>query len=146
MIEQTQTSPAAEPQNPVRKSNRVTQAIARFGLLIAWAAVFLIFSVLPKTADIFPTIDNLATILGSQAVIAVLTLALVIPLITGDYDLSVAYTLTLSAMLIAVLNVQHGWPILAAVAVAAVGLGLEQHRGEPLIGPFLGAGAIGELR
>ncbi len=34
---------------------------------------------------------------------------------------------------------------LAAVAVAAVGLGLEQHRGELLIGPVLGAGAIGEL-
>ena len=34
-----------------------------------------IFSVLPATADIFPTVDNLATILGSQAVIAVLTLA-----------------------------------------------------------------------
>ena len=34
---------------------------------------------------------------------------------------------------------------LAAVAVAAVGLGLEQRRGELLIAPFLGAGAVGEL-
>jgi hypothetical protein len=36
-------------------------------------------------------------------------------------------------------------PGLAAVAVAAVGLGLEQRGGELLEGPFLGAGAIGEL-
>jgi len=35
---------------------------------------------------------------------------------------------------------------LAAVAVAAVGLGLQQHRGELLVGPFLLAGAVGELR
>jgi hypothetical protein len=35
---------------------------------------------------------------------------------------------------------------LAAVAVAAVGLGLQQHRGELLIRPVLGAGAVGELR
>jgi ribose transport system permease protein len=42
----------------------------------------------------------------------------VVPLIAGDYDLSVAFTLTLSSMLIAVLNVEHGWPILAAVGVA----------------------------
>ena len=34
---------------------------------------------------------------------------------------------------------------LAAVAVAAVGLGLQQRRGELLIAPFLGAGAVGEL-
>jgi hypothetical protein len=34
---------------------------------------------------------------------------------------------------------------LAAVAVAAVGLGLQQGGGELLKGPFLGAGAIGEL-
>ena len=34
---------------------------------------------------------------------------------------------------------------LAAVAVAAVDLGLEQRGGELLIAPLLGAGAIGEL-
>jgi hypothetical protein len=36
-------------------------------------------------------------------------------------------------------------PCFAAVAVAAVGLGLEQGGGEPLIGPFLAAGAVGAL-
>jgi hypothetical protein len=35
---------------------------------------------------------------------------------------------------------------LAAVAVAAVGLGLQQRSGEVLIAPLLGAGAVGELR
>jgi ribose transport system permease protein len=92
--------------------------VARFGLLIAWALVILFFSVLPATSAIFPTVDNFATILGSQAVIAVLTLALVVPLSAGDYDLSVAFTLTLSSMLIAVLNVQQHWPLLPAVLVA----------------------------
>lgn len=95
-----------------------SQYVSRFGLLIAWALVVLFFSVLPATAAIFPTVDNFATILGSQAVIAVLTLALVVPLATGDYDLSVAFTLTLSSMLIAVLNVQHHWPLLPALLVA----------------------------
>ena len=36
-------------------------------------------------------------------------------------------------------------PALAAVAVAAVGLGLQQRGGEVLIAPVLGAGALGEL-
>jgi ribose transport system permease protein len=87
-------------------------------LIIAWVAVIAFFSVLPKTAGVFLTMDNVATILGSQAVIAILTLALVVPLITGDYDLSVAFTMTLSSMIIAVLNVQHHWPIFAAIVVA----------------------------
>ena len=36
-------------------------------------------------------------------------------------------------------------PALAAVAVAAVGLGLQQRGGELLVAPFLAAGAVGEL-
>jgi len=92
--------------------------VSRFGLLIAWAVVALFFSVLPQTSGDFPTIANFATIFGSQAVIAILALALVPPLIAGDYDLSVAFVLTLSSMLVAVLNVQHHWPIAAAMAVA----------------------------
>src|SRR3954451_3102885 len=37
-------------------------------------------------------------------------------------------------------------PALTAVAVTAVGLGLQQRGGEVLITPVLGAGALGELR
>lgn len=123
------TTTASQPDAPAgdrlpSRQHQGTQLVARFGLLIAWVLVALFFSVLPQTADVFPTIGNAATILGSQAVVAVLTLALVVPLTAGDYDLSVAFNLTLSSMLIAVLNAQHGWPVLAAVAVALVAGGL----------------------
>ena len=47
-----------------------------------------------------------------------LTLALIIPLTAGDFDLSIAATLTLSSMLVAVLNVRMGAPLPAAIAVA----------------------------
>jgi ribose transport system permease protein len=101
---------------------RPSEVLARYGLLVAWAAVFVFFSVLPQTSSTFPTVDNFATIFGSQAVIAILTLALVIPLTTGDYDLSVAFNLTLSAMVLAILNVEKHWPIVLAMAAAlAVG-------------------------
>lgn len=68
--------------------------------------------------EAFLSWGNITTILGSQAVLVVLTLALIIPLTAGDYDLSVASVLTLSGMLLAVLNAQHGWPLWAAIAVA----------------------------
>jgi ribose transport system permease protein len=115
----TQTKPdVREPGGKQSGRREWSSYVSRFGLLIAWAAVVVFFSVLPQTSGVFPTIANFATIFGSQAVIAILALALVVPLIAGDYDLSVAFTLTLSSMLIAVLNVQHHWPIAAAVAVA----------------------------
>ena len=97
---------------------KVSRLLGQYGLLIAWAAVALFFTLLPGTAQTFPTPSNLATILGSQAVIVILTLALLVPLTAGDYDLSVGFTLTLSAMLIAVLNVEHHWPILLAILAA----------------------------
>lgn len=71
----------------------------------------------------FLTWANLSTILGSQAVLAVTTLGLLLPLIAGDFDLSIANVLTFASMLVAVLNALHGMPIWLAVVVAlAVGI------------------------
>lgn len=90
--------------------------IQRFALLFAWAAVTVAFSVIePRT---FPTWSNFSSILGTQAVLVVLTLALLVPLTAGDYDLSVAYSLTLSGMVVAILNVNYHWPVYLAVLAA----------------------------
>jgi ribose transport system permease protein len=73
--------------------------------------------------DTFLTSANLQSILGSQAVLVVVTLGLLFPLSAGDYDLSVASTLTLAAMIVALLNARHGWPVAPAILVAlAAGL------------------------
>lgn len=95
----------------------------RYALLLAWGIVVIIFGVLePET---FLTTANFSSIFGSQAVLVVLTLGLLIPLTAGDYDLSVAAMLTLSAMTVAQLNVVHGWPIGLAILVALlVGAGV----------------------
>ncbi len=90
----------------------------RYGLVLAWFVIIIGFGILRPTT--FLTIDNLSTVLGSQAVIAVLTLALLFPLTTGDMDLSIAFTLTLSAMLVAQLNVTYHWPILLAILAAVL--------------------------
>lgn len=93
----------------------------RYGLLLAWLVVIVFFGILrPNT---FLTWMNFSTIFGSQAILVVLTLGLIVPLTAGDYDLSIAGNLTLSAMTIAVLNVFFHWPILLCVfAALAVGL------------------------
>lgn len=88
----------------------------KYGLLVAWVAVILILGAF-KPAQMFVW-NSYATMLGSNAMVVVLTLALIIPLTTGDFDLSVAATMGLSSMLIAVLNVQFGQPIFVSIIVA----------------------------
>ncbi len=120
---------APDPKSARARSGRVGAATRlrasdlaeRFGLVAAWVIVIAIFGILePRT---FLTQANFATIFGSQAVLLVLTLGVLIPLTAGDYDLSIAGVLTLSSMVVAILNVNSGWPIgvaiLAALAVGA---------------------------
>ena len=115
---------ADAPDAPVarRRPGAFARTAERLALLVAWAVVVAVFSVLRP--DTYPTWGNFSTILGSQAVLVVLTLGLMIPLTAGDFDLSVASVLTLSQMLIGILNVRLGWPvglaIAAAVAIAVV--------------------------
>lgn len=92
----------------------------RYALIGAWALVVLVFSLLEP--DTYFTSGNFQTIFGSQAVLLILALGLIIPLTTGDFDLSIASVLTLSSMTLALLTVDHGWALLPAIlAVLAIG-------------------------
>ena len=109
-------APARERSRPL-----LADALERYALLLAWGITCVVFGILRP--DTFLTTSNFTTIFGSQAILVVLALALLPPLTAGDYDLSVAATMTLSCMTLAILNVNHGWPIGAAV-LAALGVGL----------------------
>lgn len=92
------------------------------GLIIVWLALIAVFGYLKP--DTFLTWANFSTILGSQAVLVVVTLGLIIPLTANDFDLSIAFVMTLSSMMVAVLNVNHEigivWAVLAALAMEIV--------------------------
>ncbi len=92
------------------------QILQRYGVVLVWIAVIIIFSALEPST--FPTFENLQVIAGSQAVLLVVAIGLVIPLAAGEFDLSVASEAGMSLILIGWLNVVHGWPIGAAIAVA----------------------------
>jgi ribose transport system permease protein len=119
----TTTTPSTTPATagPVAPSNakaavsRRQREPERFALIGVWVVVIAIFSF---ATDRFLTTDNLSSMLGSQTVLLILALGLLIPLRVGDYDLSVASTLGLSAMIVAVLNAQEGMPIIPACLIA----------------------------
>lgn len=88
----------------------------RFALVFVWAALVLAFSLLRP--DTYFTTGNFQTIFGSQAVLLILAMALIVPLTTGDFDLSVASNLTFTAMLVAIFQVDHGWALLPTIILA----------------------------
>jgi ribose transport system permease protein len=96
-----------------------------YALVLCWLLMIAGFSL--ALGESFLSWQTLGTMFSSQTVLLLLALATLLPLTAGDFDLSVAATLTVSGMTLAVLDVQHGWPIAAAAAVAllvAVGTGL----------------------
>lgn len=108
--------PTVKPMSkPASRFTLKTEA-ERFALVAAWLLLIVIFGILMP--DSFLSWRSFSTLFGSQAVLVVLTLAIIIPLTSGDFDLSGASTLTMSCMLIAVLNVKLGWPIVPVLLVA----------------------------
>jgi ribose transport system permease protein len=100
--------------------------IQRYAILIVFAAMIVAFGVaIPST---FLSMGNLSNILGSQAVLFILVMAVLLPTIMGDFvDLSLGSSLGLSAMTLAVLNVQHHTNVVLACLVgiaAALVVGL----------------------
>lgn len=113
----------------------LSRLLQRIALPAAWLLLIIGFGIV--NPSVFLTAATFQTMFGSQAVLLVLALALIIPLTAGDYDLSVAGVLTLSAMMVAILNVQQGWPIWAAI-LAALGMGLLVGLANGLIMVFFG--------
>jgi ribose transport system permease protein len=95
--------------------------VGRFGVVFVWAAVVIVFAV--ARPDTFPTATNFATLFASQAPLGILAIALTVPLTAGDYDLSAASTMNFSAMIIAVLQIQHHLPI-GLACVIGIGAGI----------------------
>jgi ribose transport system permease protein len=108
--------PVENRPQPAKKSLNLGDYAERFALVGAWLVVIVVFSILaPHT---FFNVRNFTTMFGTQTTLVMLALALLIPLTAGDYDLSVAATLTMSGMVVAVLNANHGVPIGVAIVIA----------------------------
>ena len=101
---------------------KLSRQVEKYGLIGAFVVLLLVFNAVAPGR--FLTWSNVSAVLGSQAVLVVLTLSLVITLATDLYDLSAASVLVFSNMLIAVLNVNLGvpigWALLAALGVGVV--------------------------
>jgi ribose transport system permease protein len=110
---------------PVRRRFKGIGAAAgqKYALIVVFAAIAGLFSVL--SPDIFPTTANAQTIASTQATVALLALAAMLPLVVGQFDISVGYQFGLAQGLCAELTINRGAPAAGAVLlVLAVGAGV----------------------
>lgn len=97
---------------------RALRLLPVYGLPILTLALIVFFSILmPQT---FPTYLNLRAILGEKAVIALLSLAAMIPMMTGRIDLTVGYGIVIWHVLAISLQTVYGlpWPIAVVIVLA----------------------------
>jgi ribose transport system permease protein len=119
------TGPDGESRTDVSTRRRerwsVTRVLSTYLLLLLLIALFIAFSIaLPNS---FPTEFNIRSILATKAIIALLALAVMVPLAAHQFDLSVAYGLGLTHVLAVGLIVKDGLPwVVAVIIVIFVGL------------------------
>ncbi len=80
---------------------------------------FLLFSLLKP--EIFPTWGNVKAILLTQSVLMILALGALLPLVVGEFDLSIGGNLSLSLILVTGLCSKQGMGLAPAIVIALAG-------------------------
>jgi ribose transport system permease protein len=115
-------TPTGSAESGARR-DKVLEFVERYALVGMFALTFLFFSVWPKTSGTFPTVATIREVLGDQAVVGILSLAIIIPLVCGEFDFSVGSVAGLSQVLCAGFMSRLGAPLPLAI-LGAVGVGV----------------------
>lgn len=128
-VETEDSAPVTTQSPPIpaitEESSRRPSAL---GVLEAYALVVLLvgvgvfFSLYGPTSSTFPTSGNLQVLFGGQAVLAIVALAVLVPLICGEFDLSVGAVAGLCSVVCAS-ALSSGVAVPLAVLLA-IGLGM----------------------
>ena len=98
--------------------------LERYAIIGIWVLLIALFAFIDSgvyDSSRFFSWTNFSTIFGTQGVLIVLTLGLLLPLTAGDFDLSIAANMTLSSLVVAILISQGSPTLVAVVAGLLVG-------------------------
>ena len=114
----TQTAPS--PEATATPKRRINLGFDKYSGLYVWALLVIIFSL--WIPDLFLNLDNFKTILSFQAISTIVALGLIIPVAAGAFDLTIAATLTVSAVFTAWALLNHTGVVFAAVGALLIGV------------------------
>ena len=116
-IKSTALEPTAVELQGLSTGQKLWRLAPVYGLPIFTLVLIVLFSILlPNT---FPTMLNLRSILGDKAIIAMLSLAAMIPMMAGRIDLTVGYGIVLWHVLAIALQTKLGlsWPVACLIVL-----------------------------
>ena len=117
-IESNAVEPTKDELRNLPTAQKMIRLAPSYGLVILMFALILLFSILlPNT---FPTMLNVRAILSDKAIIALLSLAAMIPMVAGRIDLTVGYGIVLWHILAISLQTLYGFPWPLAVAIVLI--------------------------
>ncbi|WP_186169619.1 sugar ABC transporter permease [Burkholderia gladioli] len=118
-----QTGRAAGASGSAQRLRRLFARYKILALLVAVAAIWLLFSILTHGAFITPR--NLSNLLRQMSITGMLACGMVFVIIAGEIDLSVGSLLGLLGGVAAILDQVLGWPVAATVpTVMALGVAI----------------------
>ncbi|ARO32945.1 sugar ABC transporter permease protein (plasmid) [Rhizobium sp. NXC14] len=119
-IESTALEPTKSEMAGLSAGQKIGRLIPVYGLVILTVGLILLFSIM--LPDTFPTVLNVRSIVSDKAIIALLSLAAMIPMASGR-DLTVGYGIVLWHILAISLQTVYGlpWPV-AVLIVLALGV------------------------
>ncbi|MER8594837.1 ABC transporter permease [Mesorhizobium sp. M1182] len=116
-IESSALEPTRGEMAGLSMGQKVIRLLPVYGLVILTVLLILLFSILlPNT---FPTLLNLRSIISDKAIIALLSLAAMIPMASGRIDLTVGYGIVLWHILAISLQTMFGipWPLAVMIVL-----------------------------
>ncbi|MDK4716658.1 ABC transporter permease [Rhizobium sp. CNPSo 4039] len=117
-IESNALEPTRAELSAMSLGQKIQRLLPVYGLVILTVFLILLFSVLlPQT---FPTMLNLRSIISDKTIIAILSLAAMIPMAAGRIDLTIGYGIVLWHVLAISLQTMFGlpWPVAVLIVIA----------------------------
>src|SRR6266850_327029 len=123
---QSLKSSALEPTRPelagLSRGQIIVRLLPIYGLPILTVVLIAFFSLLLPAS--FPTAINARSILSDKAIIALLSLAAMVPMMAGRIDLTVGFGIVMWHILAISLQVKYGipWPVACLAVIACAGI------------------------
>ena len=117
-IQSTALEPTRHELQNLSTGQKLGRWIPVYGLVLLTIFLMLLFSFL--LPDTFPTLLNVRSVVSDKAIIAILSLAAMIPMAAGRIDLTVGYGIVLWHILAISLQTMFGipWPIAVLIVLA----------------------------
>jgi ribose transport system permease protein len=102
-------------------NRRLTFGLDRFSGIYLWIAFIVVFGF--WSPDVFLTMDTVRLLASTQAVAGIVAIAVLVPMICGQFDLSVGANAQLTGLVATVVQAKNGWSLPATLAFTlAIGL------------------------